>query len=496
MVKPNVMSYPFYSHELRTPLNILQMGVVLLQNKIEEFPSEGLPKILGIVSELKFSSRRSLNVLEDLLAYEAIASSSLTIECSDLPLAPLLQEVGQQFMLSARAGNIDFKVLTPSDYSSRFLVSVDKSRMAQAIGNLIYNAITSSPEETTVSVVAVPLWNGDEDTESSETIVGVRIKVIDSGEPISNAALAAVFSEARFNNDAGVGGGLGLFISKGIVEVHGGRVGVFANTSGVGSTFYIDLPTVCEEAEHQTVFRRRSMSEIPKFKTVNEKPSAIMHNTNRRKVFVAHVMERDSEYSPMPENDDVEAQNALAMRDLLLKSASIFGMVVPGMRQDLSSNRSKHSANSRSKRIQPLSDVRSESPVRQPKRKALDMLVVDDSALNRKMMVRLMSSIGHRCTEANDGSTAVDTYRGRQALGGPNFDVILMDNSMPIMNGTAAAKSIRELGFKGPLLGVTGNSHPEDIKEFEHCGADLVIIKPLDVEKFDAALKILLVGKS
>ena len=67
--------------------------------------------------------------------------------------------------------------------------------------------------------------------------------------------------------------------------------------------------------------------------------------------------------------------------------------------------------------------------------------------------------------------------------------VCTCSNSMPIMNGTEAASKIRGLGYRGIMLGVTGNGLPRDVEEFERCGVDLVIIKPLGMHKFSAAVE-------
>ena len=117
-------------------------------------------------------------------------------------------------------------------------------------------------------------------------------------------------------------------------------------------------------------------------------------------------------------------------------------------------------------------------------RKTMLVLLVDDSALNRKMMNRLMVSKGHTCTEAEDGIDAVKLM----STGVVHFDLILMDNVMPNMSGPLATKAIRSLGFKGLIFGVTGNALPEDIAKFIAHGADAVLLKPLDVLKFDSVL--------
>ena len=103
------------------------------------------------------------------------------------------------------------------------------------------------------------------------------------------------------------------------------------------------------------------------------------------------------------------------------------------------------------------------------------VLVVDDSALVRKMTVRLMHSIGHSCEEADDGDIAVELVRNQR-----DFDVILMDNQMPRMKGEDASRIIRsDLKFEGIILGVTGNVLPEEIAAFKRKGVDEVVVKPM-----------------
>lgn len=108
------------------------------------------------------------------------------------------------------------------------------------------------------------------------------------------------------------------------------------------------------------------------------------------------------------------------------------------------------------------------------------VLVVDDSAMIRKMIIKLMTSLGHTCDEADDGDTAIKIFRSK-----PSFDLILMDNQMPRLNGQDAARIIRdELRFQGIIIGVTGNVLPEEIQTFIERGADDVIIKPMTSKSF------------
>ena len=112
--------------------------------------------------------------------------------------------------------------------------------------------------------------------------------------------------------------------------------------------------------------------------------------------------------------------------------------------------------------------------------RTLRILVVDDSAMVRKMTIKLMNSLGHSCEEADDGDTAVEVVRSRHA-----FDIILMDNQMPRMTGEDATEVLRrELNFQGIILGVTGNALDDDIQRFITKGVDEVIIKPMTTISF------------
>ena len=112
-------------------------------------------------------------------------------------------------------------------------------------------------------------------------------------------------------------------------------------------------------------------------------------------------------------------------------------------------------------------------------------LVVDDSAMVRKMSMKLLRSLGHSCDEADDGDVAVSLVRSNGA-----YDVILMDNQMPRMTGEEATQIIRkELNFDGMIFGVTGNALAEDIQSFIDKGANEVIIKPLTAEILNKAIQ-------
>ena len=109
----------------------------------------------------------------------------------------------------------------------------------------------------------------------------------------------------------------------------------------------------------------------------------------------------------------------------------------------------------------------------------MNILVVDDSSLNRKMLCRLIKDQVTSITEAVDGRKAVSYIKHHNLS---SIDVILMDYVMPNMDGPTATREIRALGYNGLIIGLTGNVHEDEIDTFIHAGANRVLIKPLHVE--------------
>jgi CheY-like chemotaxis protein len=131
------------------------------------------------------------------------------------------------------------------------------------------------------------------------------------------------------------------------------------------------------------------------------------------------------------------------------------------------------------------------TPDTYPCHQRFNILVVDDSKLNRKMLVRSLRTESHSCDEAEDGLEAIrmvtkrsesKTNENESFPSSHCYDAILMDFMMPIMDGPTATKVLRDMGYTGVIIGVTGNALPSDVEYFTGKGADKVLIKPVDVD--------------
>jgi CheY-like chemotaxis protein len=123
---------------------------------------------------------------------------------------------------------------------------------------------------------------------------------------------------------------------------------------------------------------------------------------------------------------------------------------------------------------------------------SMHTLIVDDAPTNRKMLMRHLTRLGiTHVSQACNGLEAVQAVQERlqDDCDKPMFDIIFMDCNMPVMGGNEATTKIRELGYEGTILSVTGNGMSEDVREILACGANEVLVKPVRAEALASVLQ-------
>ncbi|RKG80096.1 PAS domain S-box protein [Corallococcus exercitus] len=211
------------AHDLRAPLNVIQLSANMLE--------KGLPEGGGArhrLETLQKSVQRANRLIQDLLDVARMDGGVLPVERKPLEVAPLIQEVMEQHRGLAEARSLRLQAHVPEAVPR---VLADPERLLQILSNLLGNALKFTPEGGHILLRVQP--------EAGQ----VRFLVTDTGPGIAADDRPRIFERFwQAGPKRKEGAGLGLAIVKGLVEAHGGQVGV-QSAPGAGSTFFFTLPT-------------------------------------------------------------------------------------------------------------------------------------------------------------------------------------------------------------------------------------------------------------
>jgi signal transduction histidine kinase len=216
------------AHELRTPIQPILGLTEYVKSKTKDKEHK---EILGIVIK---NTKKLKKLAEDILDVSKIESNSLNLNKERFTIDSLILDIVKEFGSKlANDKKIEFDCIYPNDTPT--IIYGDKNRIGQVMSNLISNSIKFIAKEGLIST-SIEKRSGNSDSEKN--MVVVRIK--DTGEGINNEIFPQLFT--KFASKSFQGTGLGLYISKRIVEAHGGRIWAENNKDEKGASFSFSLP--------------------------------------------------------------------------------------------------------------------------------------------------------------------------------------------------------------------------------------------------------------
>jgi signal transduction histidine kinase len=227
------------SHEIKTPTQAILGYSELLQKHPE--------KREQISHALYRNANRLQRLANDILDVTRIESQTLKLKKEKFNLADLISNIVEDFKNDIQKKGSD--TVLSYQLKDNLVVEADKERITQVISNLLSNAIKFT-KQGSISINVVKKTNKDKKNNSQEEEVVVSVE--DTGTGIDSEILPSLFTKFATKSDIAGGTGLGLFISKSIIEAHGGRMWAENNNSidnneeRRGATFYFTLPSMTD----------------------------------------------------------------------------------------------------------------------------------------------------------------------------------------------------------------------------------------------------------
>ena len=366
------------SHDIRTPMNAIIGITTLMKNELHQ--PEKLAEHLG---KLETSGRLLLGIINDILDMSRIESgkTTLNIEKTNLP-----QQVSQLDSIIRQQAGQRRQTFTVNTHLQHENVLADPNRLNQVLMNILSNAVKYTPTGGHIRFEV-------DELPRNEHYARYRFVVQDDGIGMSEAYQKTLFDpftrEERSGTNKVQGTGLGMAITKNIVDLMGGSINVESTTSK-GTRFEVVL-------------------EFPV----------------------------DAEADTVPE-----------------------AQVLPEEEEETS----------------PLSGMK--------------FLCAEDNAINAEILEMLLEAKGASCTICSNGQEIVDAFASVKP---GDYDMILMDVQMPVMDGLEATRRIRSgenpLGRIIPILAMTANAFLEDMQKSKEAGMDEHLSKPVDISALEQTVK-------
>ena len=469
------------SHEIRTPMNGVLGMIELLASSAEN------PEQREYAQTAHRSALGLLDLLNDILDFAKIESGKLTLEARPFDLDHEVYFVGEMFRTSSGAKGLELIVDIQLDVP-RAVVG-DASRIRQVLANLVGNAI----KFTSQGFVRIDVSRADDVLRFAVTDTGIGVARERRERIFEDFAQADGSTTRRFG-----GTGLGLAISKRLVELMAGKIYVESEL-GKGSTFTfeLELPTAESSNSKATLPQHRVLIIAP-HGTVTTSLKGQLQRLGIEHTTTANVDWAQRAFAERPSKYTVALVDQSFLQALDPGRLNI-PLIQWSRPPDKSAQLKRHPLTkailirpaSPSSLLHLLGSAAPESSVtKATSTNAIEysgkILAVDDNAINRKVIKRMLESFGLEVELGENGLEAVERVKSQ------DFHLVLMDCQMPDMDGYSATRAIRALGpgkASVPIVALTANAAEEDRRRCLEAGMNAHMAKPVTRRQIACVLR-------
>ncbi len=493
------------SHDIRTPMNAV-LGFATLLERDAENPD----KVREYTKKIMASGHHLLSLINDILDVSKIESGKVVLSVEEFTLNDLVSSVDAIIRPMAKAREQKFSV-TVTGVKHEYLMG-DETRVNQILINLLSNAVKYTQTGGNIWFRIIGLG------QRSSQFEHIRMEVEDNGYGMTPEYLKTIFDAfTRAENSTTnkvQGTGLGMAITKNIVELMGGTIEVSSEVDR-GSLFRVELEFRIPERQADRQFWKESG--ISGMLVVDGGPSgeniqALMRDMEvaaDRARSVREAMElvrsgaEGQRYQLVLldwEIPDLDADRAAeGIRTLLPQALIVF--LTESEEEDIQIPRTEKTGmipkpffvsalKEKVAQMQGGGKAQGSAEEEESGLEGLNFLAVEDNEINAEILREILAMEGASYELVENGQQAVERFL---ASAEGEFDAILMDVQMPVMNGYDATRAIRALerGDAGqiPIIAMTANAFVEDEKEALNAGMNVHLAKPVDVELLRQILK-------